>query len=409
MFNTNIGLTASEIKEAIKFRFFEKLKNPEMKLRPLFITGHAGVGKSQIVRQAVAEIEQELRTSKKDKTLNVDCKVVSAVFLEPPEWMGLAHVTIDPKDKEEMTVFARPSLIPKDGFGIIFLDEANRANKEIKSGMLTLIEDNEINGHKLGDGWMFVLAGNPGGDRYQGATDFDPALLDRVCPVWFKTEPKETVKYLSSKYTDHPLMNFLEENPQYIDFEAKSRVTPRGLEYAMRATRLIPAEQWDRTNKALINLLGCELGLESTTYILSRIQQKIKDLTVEEVLNNKVKTVKFLKDNKENTDLISTVEKRVREDIVKTLKSYSRQKEIDGVPLYPEQHTENLIAFMENLPSENLLAMIRGIDDDGSFDFNLEYVFGTNFTKKSEQLKNFIIKLYDSSNDKGEAKSEAAF
>jgi len=395
---TNISLTAKEIKDAIVFRFFEKIKNPDMKLRPLSVMGHAGVGKSQIVRQAAQEIEQKLREMKGDKKLTVDCKVVSAVFLEPPDFLGLAHVTLD-KDKEELTVFARPSLLPKNGYGIIFYDEANRANKEIKSGLLTLIEDGEINGHKLGEGWLTVLAGNPGGDRYQGATDFDPALLDRVCPVWFKGDPNETIKYLSSKYPNHPLVMFLEENPQYIDFEAKSRNTPRGLEYAMRATRHIPTTQWERTNKELINLLGCELGLESTTYILSRIVQKIKDLTVEEVLNDKAKTVKFLKDNKENTDLISTVEKKVREDIVKTLKTYSRQKEIDGVTLYPEKETNNLIAFMENLPPENLLAMIRGIDDDGSFDFNLEYVFGTNFTKKSEQLKNFIIKLYDSSQE----------
>jgi hypothetical protein len=394
---TNISLTAQEIKEAIKFRFFQKLNNPKMKLRPLSIVGHAGIGKSAIVKQAVQEIEEELREMRGDKKLNVDCKVISAVFLEPPDAMGLGHISIDPKDKEELTVFARPSLIPKHGYGIVFLDEANRANKEIKSGLLTLIEDGEINGHKLGDGWMFVLAGNPGGDRYQGVQDFDPALLDRVCPVWFKSEPVETVKFLTNKYPNHPLVTFLEENPQYIDFEAKTRNTPRGLEYAMRATRHIPEDQWSRTNKELINLLGCELGLESTTYILSRIIQKIKDLTVDEVLNDKVKTVKFLKDNKENTDLISTVEKRVREHIFNTLKTYSRQKEIDGISLYPEKETEHLIAFMENLPPENLLAMIRGIDDDGSFDFNLEYVFGTNFTKKSEQLKNFIIKLYDSS------------
>ena len=408
MFNTNISLTAQEIKDAIKFRFYEKLKNPTMKLRPLYIVGHAGVGKSQAVRQAATEIEQELREMKKDKSLNVDCKVISAVFLEPPEWMGLAHITIDKKDNEEMTVFARPSLIPKDGFGLIFLDEANRANKEVKSGMLTAIEDNEINGHKLGDGWMFVLAGNPGGDRYQGVGDFDPALLDRVCPVWFKSEPKETVKFLSGKYPEHPLVHFIEENLDYINFEAKTRCTPRGLEYAIRATKHIPYEEWSRTNKELINLLGCELGLESTTYILSRIVQKIKDLTVEEVLNNKDKTVKFLKDNKEDTSLISSVEKKVSAEIVKTLKTYSRQKEIDGIPLYPDKQTENLIAFMENLPPENLLAMIRGIDDDGSFDFNLEYVFGTNFTKKSEQLKNFVVKIYDSSNEKS-SKDEVPF
>src|SRR5271166_4818344 len=109
---TNISLNSKEIKEAIKFRFFEKLKNPNMKLRPLYITGHAGIGKSAVVKQAVAEIEQELREMEKNKKLEVDCKVISAIFLEVPEFQGLCHVTIDPKEKEEISVFARPSLIP---------------------------------------------------------------------------------------------------------------------------------------------------------------------------------------------------------------------------------------------------------------------------------------------------------
>jgi AAA domain (dynein-related subfamily) len=405
MNGTNISLTANEISDLIVSRFMEQVMHPETKLRPIYILGHAGVGKSQIVRQASKRAEEKIREFTKDKGVNTNCKTSALVFMEPPDFLGLCHITVDPKDKEEMTVFARPSVLPKDGYGIIFFDEANRANKEIKSGLLTLIEDREINGHKLGTNWLVVLAGNPTGDRYQNVSEFDPALLDRVCPVWFKGEAKETIKYLKGKYQSHPLVDFLDENPVYIDFEAKSRNTPRGLEYAIRATRNIPYDKWDRTNDQLINALGCELGLESTTYILSRISQKIKDLTVEEVLSDKEKTVKFLTMHKENTDLISTVEKRVREDIFKNLKTYSRQKEIDGIPLYPEKQTENLIAFMENLPPENFLTMLRAIDDDGTFDYNLEYVFGTNFTKKSDKLKQFVIKLYESSNDKDEAKS----
>jgi len=397
--SANISLTASEISDLIVSRFIEHIKHPEIKLRPIYIQGHAGIGKSQIVRQASKKAEDKIREIMKDPSIVTECKTTALVFAEPPDFLGLCHITVDPEDNEEMTIFARPSLIPKRGFGILFFDEANRANKEIKSGLLTVIEDGEINGHKLGKGWLTVLAGNPANDRYQGATDFDPALLDRICSVWFKGEASETVKYLKSKYPGHFLVDFLDEHPEYIDFEAKTRGTPRGWEYAIRATRFLPTENLTRTNKELLNLLGCELGLEITTTVLSIISQKIRDLPIEDVLNNPSKTVKFLKDNKNNTDIISNVEKRVREELLATLHTYSRQKELDGVPLYPENQCNNLISFMENLPSENFLTMLRAIDDDGTFDFNLEYVFGTNFTKKSEQLKNFVIKLYETGND----------
>lgn len=403
---TNIALNAKELKDMIIFRFLEKVKNPKMKMRPLYIVGHAGVGKTQIVKQACEEAKEKLREILKNRKLETETKTTALVFVEPPDLLGLCHISVDPDDKEELTVFARPSLIPKNGCGILFFDEANRANKEIKSGLLTLIEDGEVNGHKLGDNWLIVLAGNPPNDRYQGATDFDPALLDRVCPVWFKSDAQATVNFLAEKYPNHFLVDFLKENVDFIDFEAKSRKTPRGLEYAIRATRHIPATEVDRSNTELVNLLGCELGLEATNYILGRIVKKVKDLTVDEVLNDKEKTVAYLKEYRENTDVVSSIEKKVRENIAATLKTYSRQKEIDGIPLYPENHTENLVAFMENLPPENFLTMIRAIEDDGSFDFNLEYVFATNFTKKSEPLKSFIIKLYESSVNDGKNETE---
>jgi hypothetical protein len=407
MNSVNISLTASEISDLIVSRFLEQIKNPGQKLRPLYLTGHAGIGKSQIVKQAAARAEALIKEITKDKKAKTSCKISTLVFCEPPDFLGLAHIAIDETDKEEMTVFARPSLLPKDGYGILFFDEANRANKEIKSGLLTLIEDREINGHKLGDGWIVVLAGNPSGDRYQGATEFDPALQDRVCPVFFKGNATETVRYLESKYPDHFLVDFLKENPDTIDFEAKTRGTPRGFEYTIRATRNVNTDDLTRNNRELVNLMGCELGLELTTHILGILDKKIKDLTVNEVLNDKVKTIRFLKENKANTDVVALVEKKVREDIVKQLKKYSRKKEMDGEKLYEKTQIENLVSFMEHLPPENFLSMIRGIENDESYDFNLEYVFGCHFTKDSKKLKEFITKLYESSQDAENTKEKA--
>ena len=394
----NISLNADEISDLIVSRFLEQVKNPGQKLRPIFIQGHSGIGKSQIVRQASEKAEVKIREFTGNKKVKTQCKTTTLVFTEPPDFLGLAHVAID-SDKEELTVFARPSLLPKDGYGILFFDEANRANKEIKSGLLTLIEDREVNGHRLGDGWIVVLAGNPAGDRYQGATEFDPALADRVCPVWFKGDTKKTVDYLANKYPNHFLIDVLREHPDLVDFDAKTRGTPRGLEYTMRATKDVDTSNLSRTNNELVNLMGCELGLELTTHIIGLMNNKIKDLTVDEVLNDKVKTLKFLKDNEENTEIVSKVEKKVREHIQTQLKGYSKQKEIDEVKLYTNDQRENLVSFMEGLPPENFLTMIRAIEDDGSIDYNLEYVFAKNFTKGSEKLKNFIIKLYESSQE----------
>jgi hypothetical protein len=404
--NGNVSLTASEISDLIVSRLMSQIKEPGKKLRPIYLLAHAGVGKTQITHQAAKLAEAKIREFLK-KPITTRCQTTALVFMEPPEFLGLCHITIDPKDKEEMTVFARPSLIPKDGYGILFFDEANRANREIRSGLLTLIEDREINGHKLGDGWIIVLAGNPANDRYQGASEFDPALLDRVCPVWFRGEAKETIKYLKAKYPGNWLVDVLEEHPKLIDFDAKGRGTPRGLEYAIRATGHI-TEDLNKGNKELMNLLACELGLELTSTIIGLVSQKVRDLSIEDVLNNPAKAKKFLEDNYTNTDIVSSVEKKVREHIWGVCKTYTREKEIKEVPLFNEKDTTALISFMEALPPENFLTMLRAIEDDGTLDYNLEFVFGTTFSKKSEKLKEFVVRLYETGKDEsGSADTDA--
>ncbi|MBK7962540.1 MAG: AAA family ATPase [Bdellovibrionales bacterium] len=235
-----------EVKDILIERFLFQLKNPKDRLRPLYLEGHAGIGKTQVIHQVAALLSTQLKKPVRCQTLNLQ-------FCERPDFMGLPRI-----DADRDTVFARPKILPKEGLGILFLDEANRVDSDIQSGMLTLLEDRNINGHQIGSDWMIVLAGNPagssGGTQYN-VGDFDYALQDRIAKVGVKGSIDDLTQYLRTKYPGHPLLHILEYSPDFISFDGQG-CSPRSFEYALRSTLGLS----DPENKAMYRQLALELG-----------------------------------------------------------------------------------------------------------------------------------------------------
>ena len=274
-------LTLMELKNILVERYLFEIKNPEQRLRPIYLEGHAGIGKTQIIRQVAAAISEIMKES-------VQCQVLNLQFCERPDFMGLPHI-----DQNGYTAFARPKFLPKDGLGILFLDEANRVDPDIQSGMLTLLEDKNINGHEIGKSWMIILAGNPnisvGGNRYK-VGDFDLALQDRISKIKVTGSIPDLMRYLENKYSKHLLLKFLDNFPEFVSFDG-SGCSPRSFEYAMRSTVGIS----DFKTEAFLRNISIELGPQAATHILSVLESGFtpnlknileKDPRVYEFLNN---------------------------------------------------------------------------------------------------------------------------
>lgn len=95
------------------------------------------------------------------------------------------------------TVYARPYFYDA---GVIFFDEIDRiSDRNVRSALLTLITERELNGHKLAEDTVIIGAGNGNSDQYE-TVEFDVALKDRISIIEFKYDTEEKLNYLASKY-----------------------------------------------------------------------------------------------------------------------------------------------------------------------------------------------------------------
>lgn len=190
--------------------------------RQLIFWGHAGVGKSEICEQVAEE-------------LNINFVATNLSTLEAPDLQGL------PVIQNNTTTYARPGLLPSGERGIWLLDEINRAPLEIRQALMQLLTTRTVNGHKLGDGWLIVAAGNLSDDQQQYSVDeLDPALEDRFAHYRLVPKMDTVVKYLKNKHgVEHLGVRWLMSDNGIVSVSGRG-ASPRSFDAMCRALSFCP-------------------------------------------------------------------------------------------------------------------------------------------------------------------------
>jgi len=127
-----------------------------------FLWGAHGLGKSTLVR--------ELADSMGIGFVDLRCAQLDSVDLR-----GFPD-----KGADGRTHFLPPADLPSSGDGILFLDELNRAGRDVLAALFQLVLDRRIGEYVLPAGWSVVAAGNFNRGGYS-VTTLDPAFIDRFC------------------------------------------------------------------------------------------------------------------------------------------------------------------------------------------------------------------------------------
>ncbi|MDP3290784.1 MAG: AAA family ATPase [Sulfuricurvum sp.] len=115
---------------------------------PTFLWGAPGIGKSSIIKQIAHEKDLE-------------CIDLRLSLLDPTDLKGIPFY-----DKEaHLALWAPPSFLPREGRGILFLDELNAAAPAVQASAYQLILDRKVGEYTLPKGWSIVAAGNRESDR----------------------------------------------------------------------------------------------------------------------------------------------------------------------------------------------------------------------------------------------------
>jgi len=185
---------------------------------PTFLWGAPGIGKSSIVKQIADE-------------KNIGFIDLRLALMDPTDLKGIPFY-----DKDSHTaLWAPPAFLPRDGSGILFLDELNSAAPSVQASAYQLILDRKVGEYELPKGWAIVAAGNRESDR--GVTYRMPSpLANRFVHFEMEVSVDDWRLWAYKSNLDERIIAYISYKSQDLftfdaKSDAKSFATPRSWEY----------------------------------------------------------------------------------------------------------------------------------------------------------------------------------
>ncbi len=189
--------------------------------RPVLLEGPTGIGKSEIVRGVA-------------NGLGIETVVLDLSLLEPPDLVGLPVV------QDGRTVYALPQVLPRDGAGILMLEELNRAERYIQQPALQLLTARRLHEYELPPGWVCFAAINPETAEYQ-VTSLDRALRARFLNLHVRADRASWLAWAQTNGVHAGIVALAQAHERILD-----DVPPRTWTYASHVlASLTPAELAD--------------------------------------------------------------------------------------------------------------------------------------------------------------------
>ena len=188
--------------------------------QPVFIWGPPGVGKSQVVSQTAQQLGLKL----------ID---IRTVLLDPVDLRGLPHI-----DKNRRVCWSPPDFLPKEGSGILFLDELNAAPPLVQAACYQLILDRKLGEYQLPDDWSIIAAGNREADR-SVTHRMSSALANRFVHLDFDVSLTDWLTWAKENDQSEEVTAFLKFRPTLLhSFDSqkneKAFPAPRSWEFVSR-------------------------------------------------------------------------------------------------------------------------------------------------------------------------------
>lgn len=228
---------------------------------PTFLWGAPGIGKSSIVKQIA-------------KNRGIGFIDLRLALMDPTDLKGIPFY-----DKESHTaLWAPPAFLPREGEGILFLDELNSAAPSVQASAYQLILDRRVGEYELPDGWAIVAAGNREGDR--GVTYRMPSpLANRFVHFEMDVHVEDWRLWAYKNALDDRVVSYISyKNEHLFTFDAKSDAksfaTPRSWEYVNSVLKSSVSEN------LLLETIGGAVGRDVAVSFLAfcKVMNRLPDI-----------------------------------------------------------------------------------------------------------------------------------
>lgn len=165
-------------------------------VRPVFLWGAPGIGKSSLVR-AFAE------------SLGLECVTLLGTQLAPEDLIGVPQIVGD------RSRFAPPESIARDEPYCLFLDELNASSPEVQKAFYSLILDRRIGTYELPEGSVVIGAGNRATDNAL-ARPMPSALVNRMIHVHLRASADDWLVWASGNGVHRWVVDHLVQRPDHL-------------------------------------------------------------------------------------------------------------------------------------------------------------------------------------------------
>jgi AAA domain (dynein-related subfamily) len=327
-------MNAKDLIESLDYMF-------KAELTP-FIWGRAGIGKSSIVKKYA-----------EDKGYHF-FPFYLGTQSDLGDVLGLAEF-VDNGDGSKSTAFAMPKWLKEtityceenpDSGAVIFLDEFNRARRDILSGMFSLALDKTFHTLKLPKNCHIIAAGNPPTDEYFTTDINETALMARF--VHIKLEPtfQEWAEYAKKTELESTLIEWLKAQPdlleeKHTEFDLKKMVKPD----RRAISRLDKLFKLKTPQHLLEQLMHGIIGLERTVSYLQYLNEQDKPLSASEILKGKRQSLLEKWSNPE--DIMASLLNLSVDALKEEIKSRNESKKN-----FSDKEKENLWFFLKTCPKD---------------------------------------------------------
>jgi hypothetical protein len=116
-----------------------------------------------------------------------------------------------PDKSDGQTKWLKPEWFPEGGKGILFIDEANRAPRDVIQSVFQLVRDRRMHTHELPAGWRIVSAGNYESAGYD-VRRMDEAFLSRFLHINVEANADDLCEYATLNGWTSRTIEFLRSN-----------------------------------------------------------------------------------------------------------------------------------------------------------------------------------------------------
>lgn len=165
-------------------------------VRPVFIWGAPGIGKSAIVQEFASQ-------------LGMECVSLLGSQLAPEDIIGV------PQIKDGYSVFCPPRMIARETPYCLFLDELNACSQEVQKAFYSLILERRIGEYHLPEGSIVIGAGNRAQDNAIVKT-MSSALINRMFLVELSPNARAWLEWAGQNGVHPYIMEYIGMRPDHL-------------------------------------------------------------------------------------------------------------------------------------------------------------------------------------------------